>query len=176
MPDKPASMYREVSKPPYTRREYITGIPGSKIAQFYMGDLQADPEDFPVQISLEVEETGQIRHSALESARLSANRHLIKELGEGNYKMVLRKHPHHVLRENKQATGAGADRVSDGMRQAFGKPVGTAARVTAGDRLFTAWCTVDQAPVVKDALRRAYNKIASPSRIVVERGEEQLIA
>ena len=176
MADKPASMYRAISKPPYTRREYITGIPGSKIAQHNMGDLKADPDEYPVQISLEVEETCQLRHGALESARLSANRHLIKTLGEGNYKMILRKFPHHVLRENKQATGAGADRVSDGMRQAFGKPVGSAARVMKGDRVFTIWCEVDQAPVAKDALRRAYNKISPPCRIVVERGEEQLIA
>jgi large subunit ribosomal protein L10e len=176
MVDKPASMYRDISNPPYTRREYITGIPGSKIAQHQMGDLHADPDDYPVQISLEVEEECQLRHGALEAARLSANRHLIKELGEGNYKMVLRKFPHHVLRENKQATGAGADRVSDGMRQAFGKPVGTAARVANGDRIFTVYCDVDQAEVAKDALRRAYNKLSPPCRVVVERGEELLIA
>jgi large subunit ribosomal protein L10e len=176
MPDKPASMYREISKPPYTRKEYITGIPGSKIAQHQMGDIEGDPDDYPVQISLEVEEEGQIRHDALESSRLSANRHMIKELGEGNYKMILRKFPHHVLRENKQATGAGADRVSDGMRQAFGKPVGTAARTDADERLFTIWCEVEQADVAKEAFRRAYNKISPPCRIVVERGEEQLIA
>ena len=176
MSDKPASMYREISNPPYTRREYITGIPGSKIAQHQMGNLDADPDDYPVQISLNVEEECQLRHGALEAARLSANRHLIKSLGEGNYKMVLRKFPHHVLRENKQATGAGADRVSDGMRQAFGKPVGTAARVGRGDRIFTIYCDVDQAEVAKDALRRAYNKLSPPCRIVVERGEELLIA
>jgi large subunit ribosomal protein L10e len=80
-----------------------------------------------------------------------------------------------VLRENKQATGAGADRVSDGMRLSFGKIVGTAARVQKGDRVFTAWCTVDQAPAVKEALRRAYNKMSPPCRIVVERGGELLI-
>ncbi|MFB6173841.1 MAG: 50S ribosomal protein L16 [Halobacteriales archaeon] len=176
MPEKPASMYREVSKPPYTRREYITGIPGSKIAQHQMGDLQADPESYPVRMSLHTDEECQMRHGALESARLSANRHLINELGEGNYRMTLRKFPHHVLRENKQATGAGADRVSDGMRQAFGKPVGTAARVDAGDRLFTIWCDVEQADVAKDALRRAYNKLAPPCRIEVERGEDLLLA
>src|SRR6056297_2919327 len=147
MSDKPASMYREISNPPYTRREYITGIPGSKIAQHQMGDLHADPDDYPVQISLCVEEECQLRHGALEAARLSANRHLIKSLGEGNYRMVLRKFPHHVIRENKQATGAGADRVSDGMRQAFGKPVGTAARVQRNDRIFTIYCDVDQAEV-----------------------------
>jgi len=139
-------------------------------------DLQADPEDYPVQISLVVEEAVQLRHGSLESARLSANRHLLKTLGEGQYKMILRKFPHQVLRENKQATGAGADRVSDGMRQSFGKIVGTAARVPKGDPIFTAYCDVDQAPVVKEAFRRAYNKMSPPCRIVVDRGEELLVA
>src|SRR6056297_406779 len=176
MGEKPASMYREIDKPSYTRREYITGIPGSKIAQHDMGDLQADPDDYPVKITLETEEEVQLRHGSLESSRLSANRHLLKELGEGNYKMQLRKFPHQVIRENKQATGAGADRVSDGMRQSFGKVVGTAARIQKGDRLFTAWCHPDDADVVKDALRRAYKKISPPCRVKVEKGEKHLVA
>lgn len=168
-------MYREINKPAYTRREYITGIPGSKIAQHKMGDVTKAEADYPVQISLSTEEECQLRHGALEASRLSANRHLIKELGEKNYKMILRKFPHHVIRENKQATGAGADRVSDGMRQAFGKVVGTAARIPRNDRIFTAWCEPEQAPVVKDAFRRAYNKISPPCRITVERGEDLLV-
>ena len=176
MSDKPASMYRDIDKPSYTRREYITGIPGSKIAQHQMGDRNKDPDEYPVQISLVVEEEVQLRHGSMEAARLSANRHLIKELGEGNYRMVLRKFPHQVIRENKQATGAGADRVSDGMRQAFGKIVGTAARVQAGEQLFTAYCQVEDAEHVKEAFRRAYNKITPSCRIKVERGEELLIA
>jgi len=176
MSDKPASMYREISKPPYTRREYITGIPGSKVAQYKMGNRDTEPDDYPVQISLLVAEECQIRHGALESSRLSANRHLLKEVGQENYRMILRKFPHHVLRENKQATGAGADRVSDGMRQAFGKVVGTAARIQNGDRLFTAWCHPEDAPEVKEAFRRAYNKVSPPCRIKVERGEQLLIA
>jgi large subunit ribosomal protein L10e len=169
-------MYRDIDKPSYTRREYITGIPGSKIAQYEMGDRQKDPDEYPVQISLVVEESVQIRHGSMEASRLSANRHLIKELGEGNYRMILRKFPHQVIRENKQATGAGADRVSDGMRQSFGKIVGTAARIQSGERLFTAWCTVDQAEAVKEAYRRAYNKITPPCRIKVERGEDLLVS
>ncbi len=176
MTDKPASMYREISKPPYTRREYITGIPASKIAQHKMGDKDADPDKYPVQISLLTEEEVQLRHDALEAARLSANRYLIQELGENNYKLILRKFPHHVIRENKQATGAGADRVSEGMRQAFGKVVGTAARIDANERLFTAWAEVEDAPAVKEAFRRAYNKLSPPCRITVEKGERKLVA
>ncbi|WP_178915409.1 50S ribosomal protein L16 [Natronomonas gomsonensis] len=177
MSDKPASMYRDIDKPAYTRREYITGIPGSKVAQYKMGRIDAEPDDYPVQISLLVDEEVQIRHGSLEAARLSANRRMLKELGEGgDYKMILRKFPHQVIRENKQATGAGADRVSDGMRQAFGKIVGTAARIPKGERLFTVWCNAEDAAVAKDAFRRAYNKISPPCTIRVERGEELLIA
>jgi large subunit ribosomal protein L10e len=90
--------------------------------------------------------------------------------------MVLRKFPHQIIRENKQATGAGADRVSDGMRQAFGKPVGTAARIGANETVFTCYCNPEDAATVKDAFRRSYNKISPPCRIVVEKGEELLVA
>jgi large subunit ribosomal protein L10e len=62
------------------------------------------------------------------------------------------------------------------MRQAFGTMVGTAARIRNDERLFTACCDVDQAGEVKEAFRRAYNKITPPCRIKVERGEELLIA
>jgi large subunit ribosomal protein L10e len=176
MADKPASMYREIDTSAYTRREYITGVPGSKIAQFNMGNLQSGPDDYPIHISLRVEEECQIRHGSLESARLSANRRMLKQVGQENYKMILHKHPHHVIRENKQATGAGADRVSDGMRQSFGKPVGTAARVQNGDTVFSIYCQPEHAEIAKDALRRSYNKMSPPCRVVVEKGEELLVA
>lgn len=176
MAEKPASMYRDISKPAYTRREYITGIPGSKIAQHRMGDRDRDAEDWPVQISLYVDEECQLRNGALEASRLAMNRHMISELGEENYAAMLRKFPHHVIRENKQATGAGADRVSDGMRQSFGKVVGTAARIGKGERVFTVWCEVDDAPVAKEAMRRAYNKVSPPCTVRVERGEHLLIS
>ena len=177
MSDKPASMYRDIDKPSFTRRDYITGIPGSKVAQYKMGQVAKDRDEYEVQISLIVEEAVQIRHGSLESARLSANRRLLKVLGEeGDYKMILRRFPHQVLRENKQATGAGADRVSDGMRQSFGKIVGTAARIENNARLFTAWCHPEDADDVKDAFRRAYNKISPPCRVRVERGQDLLVS
>jgi large subunit ribosomal protein L10e len=62
------------------------------------------------------------------------------------------------------------------MRQAFGKPVGTAARLNADDIIFTAYCDVEQAPAVKEAFRRAYNKLSPPCRITVDRGEKLLVS
>ena len=123
---KPGKMYRNLAKKAYTRREYMGGVPGNKIVQFEMGNLS---QEFPTEVDLIVEETCQIRHSALEASRISINRKLLKDVGRTNFHFKVRVFPHHVLRENKQATGAGADRVSEGMRLAFGKAVGTAARV-----------------------------------------------
>ena len=131
---KPGKMYRNISKKAYTRKKYMGGIPGIKITQFDMGNLS---ETFPLDVSLVVEEACQIRHSALEAARMSINRRLVKEIGRMNFHFKLRVFPHQILRENKQATGAGADRVSEGMRLAFGKAVGTAARVRPSQKIFS---------------------------------------
>ncbi|MFB6282642.1 MAG: 50S ribosomal protein L16 [Halobacteria archaeon] len=173
---KPGSMYRDVDDSAYTRREYITGVPGSKITQFDMGDVSAEEEEYPIELTLNAREACQVRHSALESARIAANRNLIKEIGEESYKMILHVHPHHVLRENKQATGAGADRVSDGMRLSFGKPVGTAARIDNKQTIFSARVTADEGEfdVAKDSLRRAYTKIPCPARINISDGGDLL--
>ncbi len=162
---KPGKMCRNINKKAYTRREYMGGVPGSKIVQFEMGNLSAD---FPVEISLVVEEACQIRHTALESARISINRKLMADLGRQNFHLKIRTFPHHVLRENKQATGAGADRVSEGMRLAFGKAVGTAARVAPNQKIFTVYTTPQNIDRAKDAVRRGGYKLPSPSRITIE--------
>jgi len=46
---KPAKMYRNISKKAYTRREYMGGVPGSKIVQFEMGNLS---QEFPTEVDL----------------------------------------------------------------------------------------------------------------------------
>ncbi|MBI4392510.1 MAG: 50S ribosomal protein L16 [Euryarchaeota archaeon] len=169
MPRKPGSMYREVSQMAYTRREYMGGVPGSRITQFDMGNSKAN---FPVEMTLVADETCQIRHIALEAARISATRVLTKYAGATGFHLKVRLYPHHVLRENKQASGAGADRVSQGMRGSFGKAVGTAARVTPGRKIMTVKCQVEHFQWAKDALRKANMKLPTPCHILVERGAE----
>jgi len=161
---KPAKMYRNLAKKAYTRREYMGGVPGSKVVQFEMGNLS---QAFPIEMSIEVLETCQIRHTALEAARISINRKLIKDVGRMNFHLKLRVYPHHVLRENKQATGAGADRVSEGMRLAFGKAVGTAARVAVHQKIFTVYTTPQYFEKAKEGLKKGTYKLPSPTRIVV---------
>lgn len=165
---KPAKMYRSLSKRAYTRRKYMGGVPGSKIVQFNMGNLRGD---FPLEISLAVEEGCQIQHKALEAARMNMNRKLVKEIGRMNYHLKLRTYPHQVLRENKQATGAGADRVSEGMRMAFGKAVGTAARVKPKQKIFTVYTGENNVEIAKDILKHGGYKLPSPCRVVVEKRE-----
>jgi len=161
---KPAKMYRNISKKAYTRRKYMGGVPGSKIVQYEMGNLS---QEFPTEVDLIVEEACQIRHSALEAARITANRRLMKDVGRSNFHFKVRVYPHHVLRENKQATGAGADRVSEGMRLAFGKAVGTAARVDPGQKILTVYSTPQYLEKIKDALRHSGHKLPTPSHLKV---------
>ena len=149
------------------------GVPGSKITIFDMGNSSVE---FPVSLSLVATEACQIRHNALEAARIFANRYLVKGVGRKNFHLKIRLYPHHVLRENKLATGAGADRVSSGMRHAFGRAVGTAARVKRGQKMLTVAVEGDNVDQAKEALRRASYELPTPCKIVIDKGEELVAA
>ncbi|MDD7424319.1 MAG: 50S ribosomal protein L16 [Candidatus Methanomethylophilaceae archaeon] len=169
MARKPAVMYRQVKGMAYTRRKFMGGVPNSRIQQFDMGNLK---DEFPVTLSLKVKNRVQIRHTSLEAGRIAANRVLSKEAGVANYHMKVRVYPHIVLRENKLATGAGADRVSSGMRSAFGKNVGTAARLECNQVVMTVSCTPQVFNTAKLALWKASMKYPTPCYIDVEKGKE----
>ena len=109
----------------------------------------------------------QIRHNALESGRTTANRTLEKELGKVGYHLKVRVYPHHVLRENPIAAGAGADRFSTGMQKAFGKPVGLAAQVKKGQVIMSASVNKNALKLAKIALTKAKKKFPCSCTIVV---------
>jgi large subunit ribosomal protein L10e len=165
MAKNPGRMYRKIMQHAYTRREYMGGVPGNRIIQFESGVATGD---FPIRLTLIAEERGQIRHTALEAMRQTAVRALDAGVGRENYHLQVRVYPHHVLRQNKQASGAGADRVSMGMRLAFGKAIGTAARVEAGQPILQVRVTTKGVAAAKEAFRKAYNKVATPCHIDIE--------
>jgi large subunit ribosomal protein L10e len=58
------------------------------------------------------------------------------------------------------------------MRRAFGKPVGTAARVNRGQKVISVSVAQQHFPQAKESLRRAMMKLPSPCHVEVDRGEE----
>lgn len=163
-----AKNYRAVKGAPYTRKEYIRGSPPSKISKFTMGDAKVA---FPYQALLIAQEEAQIRHNALEAARVASNRVLVSKLGNAYFLRVM-PFPHVILRENKMIFGAHADRLQDGMRNAFGKPVGSAARIKVGQPVIEVGVNEDALEVAKEALRRGQNKLPMPCRIIIEKAPD----
>jgi len=163
-----ARNYRRVKGQSYTRKKYIRGSPQPRITKFTMGDSTAK---FEYQAFLIARKEAQIRHNALEAARIAANQVLSGKLGT-NYCFRILTYPHVVLRENKMIFGAHADRLQDGMKHAFGKAVGIAARVKSNQTIMTANVNEDGIEAAREALRRGGAKLPITCRIVVEKTAE----
>ena len=148
--------YRQPKGQPYTRLKYIHGTPPSKISRFMSGDLKAK---FEYKISLIAQGPVQIRHNALEAARVSANKVLFDALGETGYKIHLKVYPHVILRENRMIATAGADRLQEGMCRSFGKPTGRAARITTGQSILDIYVNGNAVETAKHALKVGTTKL-----------------
>lgn len=163
-----AKNYREVKGQPYTRKKYIKGFPQPKITKFTMGDTT---RKFEYKAFLVAQKEVQVRHNALEAARVAANRVLSNKLGE-EYLLRIMPYPHAILRENKMIFGAHADRLQDGMKRAFGKPIGTAARVKANQPVIMANINENGIEAAKEALRRGGAKLPTSCRIIIEKASD----
>lgn len=112
-------------------------------------------------------EKEQLGSESIEAARQCANRFLIQKGGKDSFHMRIRVHPYHVIRINKMLTCAGADRLQTGMRQAWGKPAGTCARVEIGQILMSVRSSLINEKNVVEALRRAKYKFPGRQKILV---------
>lgn len=168
---RPGRCYRRLQRP-YTRQAthvprkgYVKGVPKPKITEFQLGSTAGKDKT----LYLISNEDVQIRHNSLEAARIAAVQLLEKNLAKsGGYFIRVRVFPHHVLRENALATGAGADRFQQGMRASFGNPIGTAARVKKGQKVFEIRVQSGAIKLAKDALLQARHKLPMTCKIVVE--------
>ena len=90
--------YRRLERP-YTRKSkyrnksFVRASPNSKIVRYNMGDSK---KSYANQLSLISKDDLNIRHNALESARLVTNKILEKEVGKGNYHFKMKVYPHHI--------------------------------------------------------------------------------
>jgi len=143
------------------RKNYVRALPHTSLLVFNMGVRK---ETYDLEITLRPETLIQLRSNALESARQTANKYMETNIPqEFQFKVMV--YPHNVIREHKMATGAGADRISRGMSQAFGRPTFVAARVKPGQTVFKVNTNAQHKAVVMEAFRRAASKLSGTYRI-----------
>merc|ERR1712162_72073 len=134
---RPSKCYRYQKNKPYIKSRYCRGVPDAKIRIYDLGRKKASVDDFPFSAHLVSDELEQVSSEALEACRIACNKYMTKSAGKDQFHIRIRVHPFHVLRINKMLSCAGADRLQTGMRGAFGKAHGTAARVRIGQILLT---------------------------------------
>jgi len=166
---RPARCYRYCKNKPYPKSRFNRGVPDPKIRIFDLGRKKASVDDFPLCVHLVSDEYEQLSSEALEAARITANKYIVKMAGKDAFHMRVRVHPFHVIRINKMLSCAGADRLQTGMRGAFGKPQGTVARVNIKQILLSVRCRDVHKKVVIEALRRCKFKFPGRQKIAVSK-------
>ncbi len=154
-----------VKKP---RKNYIKALPHTSLLVFKMG---ASRDDYDITMRLSAKQNMQVRSNSLEAARQAANKYLEKEI-PNNYFLKVVPYPHEVLREKRMATGAGADRISQGMILAFGTPSAVAARVYEGQIVFELKTISANRGVAYEAMKRASSKLSGTYNIVTEEAKK----
>ena len=157
--------YTRFSK--YSAKNYVRARPVCKVVRFDMGE-QRDDYQLLLQLMPKQDIGFQIRDNAIESARQTANRVLETALGKTGYFFRTKIYPHHILRENPLASGAGADRMSTGMAHNYGKPIGVAAQVHPEKPIFEVWINKENVELGKKALKRASYKIPNHYSITIQ--------
>ncbi|MFH1588044.1 MAG: 50S ribosomal protein L16 [Candidatus Diapherotrites archaeon] len=160
-PDKDRAYTRYAKRVP--KKNFIGAVPGLRTRQFNMGNAQKQYEKL---INLIIDERILIRDNAIESIRMLINRKLVKLLGKDGFFIKIRVYPFHILRENKQAQGAHADRIQTGMSHAFGKAIGRAVRAKKGQALLSVLALEKDVKNVKEILKGAKSRL--PCKVKIE--------
>merc|ERR1711972_827107 len=166
---RPARCYRYIKNKPYIKSRFCRGVPDGKLKIYDVGKKRANVDEFPLAVHLVCDEKENLSSEALEAARIVVNKYMTVNCGKDSFHMRIRVHPFHVLRINKMLSCAGADRLQTGMRGAFGKPTGVAARVDVGQILMTVRCREKDVAGMVEGFRRAKFKFAGQQQIVVSK-------
>lgn len=169
MARRPARCYRYQKNKPFPKSRYNRAVPDSKIRSFDLGRKRASVDEFPLCVHLVSNELEQITSEALEAARICANKYFTKAAGREAFHLRIRAHPYHVLRINKMLSCAGADRLQQGMRNAWGKPAGLAARVDIGQVLMSVRTKDSNQAAAIECLRRSRYKFPGQQKIIISK-------
>ena len=169
-----ATAYSKKKVTPNTRiskkksKSYVKVVPPQKIVKFTMGKEGAfEKGKIPYVLTVVTKEKKlQIRDHALEACRQFLNKKLDKETG-GVFMLRVVPFPHHIQRENKMLTGAGADRMQTGMQLSYGKSMGKAAILKAGASIFFVAVQNPRAVIIaRKALKQSNTKLPCKTRVV----------
>ncbi|MDE1846151.1 MAG: 50S ribosomal protein L16 [Candidatus Micrarchaeota archaeon] len=150
-----------VKKP---RKNFVKALPHTSLLIFNMGNKKGT---FEIVMRLVAEQSVQLRSNALEASRQVTNKYLEREI-PNQYSLRIVPYPHNVMREKKFATGAGADRISQGMTLSFGRPTAVAARVFVGNTVYELKTLATHRKIGVIALKRAAMKLSGTYKIKVE--------
>ena len=140
----------------------MKGAPNSKVRQYHMGV----DKRYEIEARFVALQPIQLRDVSLESARQAANKFLEKNLIT-NYYFQIVPYAHLVLREHSALGVAGADRISKGMKLAFGRPKGRMARLWSGDAVFIARIMKKDLPILRKAFERARIKLSGSWKLTL---------
>lgn len=168
-----ASAYSKFYSRPFTRisrnksKSYIKTIPFPKVVKYHTGAIKDYKEGKHKYVVTAISgEKINVRDNALESARMALTKAMDTQL-PGQYYLAVKVYPHHFLRENKTAAGAGADRMSTGMTQSYGIIIGRAAQVGAGQTIFLISTNdLKGAQIARDALQAIKAKM--PCKVTIK--------
>ena len=164
---RPGRCYRYYGSRPYPKSRFNRGVPDPRLQRYETGQKSAKPEQFPLCVKLINMEHQYISAEALEAARVSCNRYILKSTNKDSYHLKINLHPFHVLRINKMLSTAGADRLQTGMRHAFGKPAGSVARTDFNKTILSLRVGMAARDAAVEAVRRASFKFPGQNKIVI---------
>merc|ERR1711865_524356 len=166
---RPARCYRYQKNKPYPKSRYNRGVPDPKIRLYDGGKKKSQWRDFPVSVHLVSKEKEMISSESLESARIAANKYMVTQTAKDAFHMRIRPHPWHTVRINKMLSCAGADRLQQGMRGAFGKPYIKTARVAIDQVLMSIRTRPQYVKFAQEAMNRSRFKFAGRQKVFVSR-------
>merc|ERR1711907_67412 len=134
---RPSRCYRYQKNKPYPKSRFNRGVPDPKLRIYDVGKKKAPYDRFS------------------SCVHLVCYKYMTVNCGKENFHMRIRVHPWHVVRINKMLSCAGADRLQQGMRGAFGKALCKSARVSIGQILMSVRTHADKVEHACEALRRS---------------------
>jgi len=170
-----SSSYSKKHVVPYTRtskkkeKAYIKAVPASVIVKFRMGNLGLyEAGKLPHVLTLVTTEDIQIRQNAIEACRQFLHKKLDEKFN-GQYYFKIIPFAHHVQRENKMLSGAGADRMQTGMQLSFGKTIAKAAILRDNEGIMLIAVTNQKAAsFVREILKQIKAKLPCKTRVIYE--------